>query len=76
MAQRIEINKKRFLNRVKSAISQTLFDYELEGESGLDLVDAVTPMGEPIEKGEDEIELIVEELMVDIEAALYKPKNH
>jgi len=72
---RVEVNKQRFLNRVKENTLSVLYDYELKGEPGLGLVDALTPMGEEIEKGEQEVENLIDEILLQVELALQKPKR-
>lgn len=73
MAEKREINVKRFLKRVKDNVTNTLYGYELETQEGLMLTDALVPFGEPIDDGEEELDAIIEEILLQVEISLRKP---
>jgi len=75
MADKKEINVQRFLKRVKENVTSSLFDWELESEEGLLLSEVIVPFGEPIEIGEQELEALIEEILLQVELALNKPKR-
>ena len=66
----IKANKSKLTKIIQSVVSSTLYELELVNQPGLLLEDALVMSGEPIEHGEEEIENIVEEIMLSVEAAL------